>query len=79
MSVTVTTDVFCDGCSRWAHYGCASVAQVAEAQEGARRAGWTFNKAREAACPECNGSKPTHGYWGWGSAEGPPTLPRGKP
>lgn len=67
MSVTITTDVFCDRCSRWDHYTTGQQSQIREAQQAAKRAGWTFDRKGDCKCPECNGSKPLYGYWGHNS------------
>lgn len=61
MSVRITTDVFCDTCGLWQH-GCVShKAHIREAQQAAKKAGWTFKRNADCTCPKCNGSKPD--YW----------------
>ena len=55
MSVRVTTDVFCDGCGRWAHYRVSSSAHIREAQRAAKALGWSFDRKGDCQCPECNG------------------------
>lgn len=60
MALSITTDVHCDLCARWAHYACGPRARVAEAHAAARRAGWTVAAGR-CVCPACNGR--TLDYW----------------
>lgn len=68
MSVTITTDVFCDECGRWDHYRCGEKAFVRDAQRAAVRAGWLVKvTTNECMCPECNGSKAKYSYWGHNS------------
>lgn len=74
MSASVTTDVHCNQCGGWAHYGVAGRAQIGEARQAAKSIGWSFARDGSCLCPKCNGSNRT--YWGIGHREGPPTLPR---
>jgi hypothetical protein len=70
VSVTITTDVFCDECSHWAHFGTGTKSQTGEALRAARAAGWTVLASGRCTCPKCNGTNPS--YWGCGN--GPPML-----
>lgn len=74
MIVRITTDVFCDGCGRWDHYRVSAKAHVREAQQAAKASGWTVDRKGDCKCPECNGSKERHQYWGYNSQ--PHTLKR---
>ncbi len=77
MSVTITTDVFCDQCGNWAHYGThPTKAVIAEALRGARRAGWTVKRDGSCTCPQCNGIDKDY-FW-LGIDPGPKQLPSGK-
>lgn len=55
MSISVTTDVFCDGngCSLWTH-GVTNGSRTAakHARREAKRAGWSITK-RGDYCPAC--------------------------
>lgn len=55
MSISVTTDVFCDGngCSLWAH-GVTNGSRTAakRARHEAKRAGWSITKHGDF-CPTC--------------------------
>jgi hypothetical protein len=71
MSVRITTDVFCDGCGRWAGYRVSERALTREAQRAAKAQGWVFDRKRDCRCPACTGARPH--YWGSsGSQEIPP-------
>lgn len=54
MSITVTTDVFCDGegCSQWTHGITGPRTAADEARKAARRAGWLITR-RGDFCPDC--------------------------
>lgn len=58
MSITVTTDVFCDVCNNWTD-GCSSSANKIRrksAREAAKRAGWKrirVNGSMRDLCPGC--------------------------
>jgi hypothetical protein len=72
VSVTITTDVFCDRCGNWAHFRAASRAYPQAALQAASAAGWTVMEDGRCMCPKCNGTD-SH-YWGRGSETGTPTL-----
>lgn len=76
MSVSVTTDVHCNRCGMWAHFGVDRRARVREATRAAKAVGWTFDEHGVCQCPRCNGSNPS--YWPSGHREGPPILPRAR-
>lgn len=77
MSVRVTTDVFCDGCGRWAHYCVSNDSLIRDAQRAAKAQGWTFDRKGDCQCPACNGKTPK--YWPTWEGAGTPTLPRATP
>jgi hypothetical protein len=54
MSITVTTDVFCDGpdCLAWINGVSSTRTQAAAARKEARRYGWSRRNGRDL-CPEC--------------------------
>lgn len=72
MSITITTDVFCDQCNRWAHYHAGTKAVPAEAVKAARADGWKIDRRLKATCPACLGDRPH--YFSSISAS-PPTIP----
>jgi len=55
MSVTISTDIFCDVCSQWnPDVTQTDIApQVRKARQFAKRRGWKFN-GREDFCPDCD-------------------------
>lgn len=63
MSLTVTTDVFCDGldpdgynCAMWINGAIGSRRMVLEARKNAQRGGWMFvrhNGEWKDLCPAC--------------------------
>ena len=59
MSITVTTDVFCDWCSAWMEGAISDRAQAKESRRMVYEEGWRYrwSKARqkyEDVCPRCN-------------------------
>lgn len=61
MSITITTDVFCDGenCSAWV-FGCCGPRTNAEAaRKNAKREGWSITRKGEF-CPECAREEAIH-------------------
>lgn len=65
MAVTITTEMFCDGCANWQHVATGRMPQKALAHAKAKAAGWTQKVANNGSvrclCPMCNGTQP--GYW----------------
>jgi hypothetical protein len=60
VSITVTTDIFCDGddCSQWTHGAVSRRTAASAARKNARRAGWKITRKGDF-CPECvKGSGP---------------------
>lgn len=61
MSVTVTTDVFCDGCGVWIH-GCVGPRpEHRAARRVAKAHGWKYQRSSTRKmvdlCPRCAGTK----------------------
>lgn len=54
MSFTITTDVFCDGCSDWTPGVAGSSPKRGSAWALAKRRGWSKEKGKHL-CPLCNG------------------------
>lgn len=54
VSITVTTDVFCDGpdCADWVHGTTGTRPNAAEARSNARRYGWKRIDGKDY-CPDC--------------------------
>lgn len=52
MSVTIVTDVFCDGCNTWTAGTTGPKPEVREARKSARRAGWQCDSTGDW-CPDC--------------------------
>lgn len=54
MSITISTDVFCDGedCSQWTHGTTGPAPNAAKARKEARLSGWRYHK-RKDYCPHC--------------------------
>ncbi len=60
MSISITTDLFCDQCSHW-QPGCTRRAAASrEVLAAARQVGWTITRGKHL-CPACNGTKPD--FW----------------
>lgn len=56
MSITITTDVFCDDCGMdWVHGITGNKPQRAEARRVARAAGWLCDRSGDY-CPKCRPS-----------------------
>jgi len=55
MSISVGTDVHCDGCGAWirGYIGVESARRAARRE--AREFGWTFRRNRDY-CPDCSAS-----------------------
>lgn len=62
MGISITTDVHCDLCSRWAHYHCGSApAPARDVFRDAEADGWSVKRTtKEFTCPACNGAKPDY-------------------
>jgi hypothetical protein len=63
MSVTYTTDIFCDMCSQWTH-GYTSIS-AKKAREAAKQKGWkrihvSHLKKYIDVCPACYHKKPSY-------------------
>lgn len=58
MSITVTTDVLCDGigCSQWIHGVTGPRTDARSARNNARRDGWSVT-SRGDLCPDCRPKK----------------------
>lgn len=57
MSVSITTDIFCDGCNCWEHGLTGVKMQSVEARKIASGKGWTKKRGNgtiEDYCPECS-------------------------
>lgn len=54
MTITVSTDVFCDGegCQRWVQGVTGRTSRSADARDRARKAGWVCKPGRDL-CPTC--------------------------
>lgn len=61
MSITITTDVFCNICSNWEHGVSTDKAKIRLAREIAHEGGW-ITKRRDGKlkdfCPECQVNDP---------------------
>lgn len=56
MSITITTDVFCDICSRWIHGVVGPTSDARAARRVAKTNGWTRrlrNSKMIDVCPDC--------------------------
>jgi hypothetical protein len=57
VSITITTDVFCDGCADWTHGTTGPSPNAREARRAAKRCGWARVKGPGVEmldlCPEC--------------------------
>lgn len=56
MSITITTDVFCDKCNEWVFGATEGHARPKEARERARKAGWKRKRVEGRTfdlCPTC--------------------------
>ena len=73
MSITITTDVFCDLCGDWTHGAVGVKILAKEARRASLRAGWT-NRGGKDICPNCNGNQkfvhPDTSYVSWLAAKG---------
>lgn len=58
MSITILTDVFCDGCRRWTYGIVGGRAKTKEARIVAKNAGWTRRRCEDEKlkdyCPTCS-------------------------
>ena len=54
MSVTISTDVFCDRCGNWTSGTTGSRPQIQEARRIAKGRGWKVGRT-EDVCPDCIG------------------------
>lgn len=64
MGIVVTTDVFCDKCTNWAHYHGGNKSKKTEALNAALKSGWKLVPAdggEDLICPCCTGAEPD--YW----------------
>ena len=68
MSITITTDVFCDRCPMWVHGVTGSGSRSADARRVAKASGWTRRDGRDL-CPDCVAETAD------GKPITPPTLP----
>lgn len=60
MSITISTDVFCDICSKWIHGGTGRKTNIRRARRKAKEAGWLrcaspFSGKMSDVCPSCTG------------------------
>lgn len=58
MSITISTDVFCNICGNWIEGSCGPRPQVRQARRAAKKAGWLrchspFDGCLIDACPGC--------------------------
>lgn len=54
MSITITTDVFCDECNDWVHGTTGPRSATREARSVARANGWKCDRDGDL-CPTCQG------------------------
>lgn len=57
MSITVTTDVFCDGCMAWIDGVTGPSVDRPGARARVKQHGWTHTKGKDY-CPECSEVRP---------------------
>jgi len=62
MSITITTDIFCDSCQDWTDGACGGggMTQTQEARRNAKRKGWVYKKIDGKmvdVCPDCQSKK----------------------
>lgn len=54
MTITVTTDVFCNNCGTWIHGTTAPAMLAVQARNRAKKSGWTHPKRGVDFCPDCS-------------------------
>lgn len=54
MSITISTDVFCDRCDNWTEgVSCATHGRTKAARKAARKKGWLCSSIEGDFCPDC--------------------------